>query len=148
MKLRIMLADDHAVFRDALCMWLELAPDMDVVAQAHDGYSLLQGVGPARPDIICMDLNMPGLDGIETARQLLQIHPGAKVIGLSASVDLVRVAEMFRAGALGYVIKGSTGAELLTAIRSVSLNLNYFDPALGVKDTAELARYLIPATPA
>jgi DNA-binding NarL/FixJ family response regulator len=140
MKLRIMLADDHAVYRDALCMWLELAPDMEVVAQAHDGYSLLQGVAQSRPDVVCMDLNMPGLDGIESTRQLLQLQPTAKVIGLSASIDLLRVAEMFRVGALAYVLKGSDGGELLAAIRSVSQNRHYLDSALGVKDVAELLR--------
>jgi DNA-binding NarL/FixJ family response regulator len=145
MKLRVMLADDHAVYRDALSMWLELAPDMEVVAQAHDGYSLLQDVGLARPDVVCMDLNMPGLDGIETTRQLLQCQPNVKVIGLSASVDLLRVAQMFQAGVLGYVLKGSGGGELLAAIRKVSQNLPYFDPTLTVKEVFELAPYLNPA---
>src|SRR5665647_2651645 len=125
MKLRVMLADDHAAFRDALCLWLEMAPDIEVVAVAHDGHSLLQGVGLARPDVVCMDMNMPGLDGVETTRQLLQIQPDARVIGLSASFDLVRVAQMFDAGAFGYALKGSVGAELLAAIRRVSLKQNY-----------------------
>lgn len=147
MKLRVMLADDHAAFCDALCMWLEMAPDIEVVAVAHDGRSLLQGIGLARPDVVCMDLNMPGLDGVQTTRQLLQIQPDAKVIGLSASFDLVRVAQMFSAGALGYVLKGSASVELLTAIRQVNLKQNYFDPGLGVKDVADLAQYLRPATP-
>lgn len=141
MMLRVMLADDHAVFREALRMYLELAPDMEVVAEASDGRNVLQSVDQARPDVVCMDLNMPGLDGIETTRQLLIIQPNAKVIGLSASVDLVRVAEMFSAGALGYVLKGSAGEELLAAIRSVSNNQSYLSPELGLKDVAELARY-------
>lgn len=147
MKLRVMLADDHVGFREALRMYLELAPDIDVVAEANDGRSVLQGVGQASPDVVCMDLNMPGLDGIETTRQLLIIQPNAKVIGLSASVDLVRVAEMFSAGALGYVLKGSAGAELLAAIRTVSRKQTYLSAELGLKDVTELARYAPRAAP-
>lgn len=145
MKLRVMLVDDHAVFREALRMYLELARDIEVVAEASDGHSVLRSVDQARPDVVCMDLNMPGLSGIETTRQLLIIQPNAKVIGLSASVDLVRVAEMFSAGALGYVLKGSAGEELLAAIRSVSNNQSYLNPELGLKDVAELARYAMRA---
>ena len=145
MKVRVMLADDHVGFREALRMYLELAPDIEVVAEASDGRNVLQSVDQARPDVVCMDLNMPGLDGIDTTRQLLIIQPHAKVIGLSASVDLVRVAEMFNAGALGYVLKGSAGEELLAAIRSVSHNQRYLSPELGLKDVAELARYAMPA---
>lgn len=147
MKLRVMLADDHAAFREALRMWLELAPDIEVVAEANDGHSVLQGVGQAMPDVVCMDLNMPGLNGIETTRQLLSIQPDVKVIGLSAHVDLFRVAEMFSAGALGYVVKGSAGVELLAAIRRVSRNQSYLSPELGLKDAAELARYAMLAVP-
>lgn len=145
--LRVMLADDHAVFRAALRMFLELAADIEVVAEADSGHSVLAGAGAARPDVVCMDLNMPGLDGIETTRQLLSSHPAVKVIGLSASVDLGRVAKLFSAGAIGYLLKGNSGVELLVAIRSVSLNLNFFDPALGIKDAADLAPYLTGATP-
>lgn len=147
MKLRVMLVDDHVGFREALRMYLELAPDMEVVAEASDGHSVLQGVSQARPDVVCMDLNMPGLDGIETTRQLLIIQPNVKVIGLSASIDLVRVAEMFSAGALGYVLKGSAGAELLAAIRTVSRKQTYLSAELGLKDVAELVRYAPRATP-
>lgn len=147
MKLRVMLADDHAVFREALRMYLELAPDMEVVAEASDGHSVLRSVSQARPDVVCMDLNMPGLNGIETTHQLLRIQPNVRVIGLSASVDLVRVAEMFSAGALGYVLKGSAGAELLAAIRTVSRKQTYLSAELGLKDAAELARYAPRAAP-
>lgn len=141
MKLRVMLADDHAGFREALRMWLELAPDIEVVAEAADGYSVLQDIGQARPDVVCMDLNMPGLDGVDTTRQLLRMQPGVKVIGLSAAVDLSRVAEMFSAGALGYCVKGCAGVELLAAIRMVSRGQNYLSPELGLKDAVELAQH-------
>lgn len=141
MKVRVMLADDHALFREALRMVLELATDIEVVAEAESGHDVLEYVAQARPDVVCMDLNMPGLNGVEATRQLLRDHPGIKVIGLSAHGDLPRVAEICRAGALGYVIKGSAGIELLAAIRLVNQNQNYFSPELRIKNIGELAPY-------
>jgi len=135
-KIRIMLADDHEMFRQALRMWLELAPDLDVIAEAHDSESVLQGAGDALPDIVCMDVDMHGLNGIETTRQLLARFPHIKVIGLSAHVDPVRVADMLNAGACGYVIKGNSGDELLTAIRTVIRHQLYLSPELELKDSA------------
>ena len=141
MKLRVMLADDHAMYRDALSLFLNTQADIEVVAQAADGYEVLERVGETRPEVICMDIGMRGLDGIETTRQLLRDRPEVKVIGLSAHADLSRVADMVSAGALGYVLKGSLAAELLAAIRMVSQSQSYFDPALGVRDIADLAPY-------
>ncbi|MDO8250204.1 MAG: response regulator transcription factor [Rhodoferax sp.] len=139
MKLRVMLADDHTLFREALRMVLELEPDIEVVAEAENGHRVFECIDQARPDVVCMDLNMPGLDGVETTRRVLSSHPQVKVIALSAHVDRHRVAEMFRAGALGYVVKGSAGVELLAAIRAVRLSRNYFSPELGIKGVADLA---------
>ena len=133
MKLRVMLADDHTLYREGLRMFLELEPDMEVVAEVTDGYGVLREFGPTQPDVVLMDIGMPGLSGIDTTRQLLAIEPNARVIGLSAHVDLPRVAAMIGAGAMGYAIKGSAGAELLVAIRRVRLNQHYFDAALGIK---------------
>ena len=142
MKLRVMLADDHAMYRDALSLFLDTQADIEVVAQAADGHEVLERLGETRPDVICMDIGMRGLDGIETTRQLLRDRPEVKVLALSAHADLSRVADMVSAGALGYVLKGSLAAELLVAIRMVSRNQTYFDPALGVGDVAELLRHL------
>ena len=94
MKLRVLLADDHAIFRAALRMTLQYAPD-----------------------IVCMDINMPVMDGIEATRRLLEIHPHVKVIGLSAHDDPVPIEALIKAGAVGYVIKSDAGTQLLTAIR-------------------------------
>jgi DNA-binding NarL/FixJ family response regulator len=142
MKLRLMLADDHEMYREALGMFLDAQADIEVIAQAENGYDLLERVAEDQPDVACIDIGMHGLDGIETTRRLLALHPGVKVVALSAHVDLSRVAEMVGAGALGYVIKGSLGAQLLAAIRTVSQNRHHLDPALGIKDLAELDPYL------
>lgn len=139
MKLRIMLADDHALFREALGLFLQAQPDMEVVAEAADGQGVLLRVGECSVDVVCMDIGMRGLSGIETTRELLRRQPGVRVVALSAHIDLARVAAMVAAGALGYVVKGSGGTELLAAIRAASCGQNYFDSALCIQDVAELA---------
>jgi DNA-binding NarL/FixJ family response regulator len=144
MKTRVLLADDHALFREALRMVLEFLPDIEVVAEVHSGLLVLEAVERTRPDIVCMDLNMPGLDGVEATRQLQRVFPAVKVIGLSAHADLARVAALCHAGAMGYVVKSSAGKELPTAIRQVALNQNYFSTELHINNLAELAS-IIPA---
>jgi two-component system NarL family response regulator len=139
MTLRVMLADDHEMFREALRMFLEVQGDIDVVSEVTDGHGVLRELGQSRPDVVCMDIGMHGLDGIDTTRRALAIAPHLKVIGLSAHVEPSLVAAMFNAGALGYVVKGSPAMELLSAIRLVSQNQSYIDPALGINAVADLA---------
>lgn len=143
MKLRIVLADDHALFREALRLVLESDPDVEVVAEADNGHRVLACIDETQADIVCMDVNMPGLNGIETTRALLQRQPGVKVIGLSADPDLFRVAEMCGAGASGYIYKADAGTELLTALHTVSQNRHFFSAALGVNSIDDLNSLLI-----
>ncbi|MBT9505100.1 response regulator transcription factor [Rhodoferax sp.] len=145
MTLRVLLADDHLLFRSALRMSLEAIPGIEVVAEAANGRAAIDAVGLSRAEVVCMDINMPGLDGIEATSAILAVHPGVKVIGLSAHVDPVRVADMFRAGALGYVHKSHAGTELPEAILRVNQGLGYLSPELGVGDMDELMRYVGPA---
>lgn len=119
MRIRILLADDHKMFREALRMTLETIPGMQVVAEVDNGKSILAQVDSTRPDVVCMDINMPMLSGIE-ATQLLRIaHPEVRVVGLSAHADPTLVAQMIAAGALGYVVKSNAGHELPKAIDHV-----------------------------
>ena len=141
MSIRVMLADDHALLREALSLLLQMQPDIEVVSEVADGHGVLREFEQSRADVVCMDIGMAGLDGIETTRQLLALHPAAKVIGVSAQQDLACIATMFDAGALGYVVKGSASAGLLQAIRRVSQNQTYLDPVLGIGDPASLAPY-------
>lgn len=145
MTLRLMLADDHTVFREALCLFLELQADIRVVAEVADGHGVLREFAQSQPDVVCMDVNMQGFSGIEATRELLRQHAHARVIGLSAHVDLRRVADMFGAGARGYVIKGSPGAELLAAVRAVGHGEVYLSPELGIASVTELARHASPS---
>jgi len=135
-KIRVLLADDHAMFRDALRMTLEVDPDIEVVAQADDGKALLESMARLPVDVVCIDICMAGLDGIETTRQLLQRFPETKVIGLSAQDNPNVVADMLRAGARGYVLKMDVARELIDAIRRVHRNERYVSHALGALATA------------
>ena len=141
MTLRVLLADDHELFRRALRMSLEGMPGIAIVAEADTGTQAIALASQAGVDVVCMDINMPGLNGIEATRAILATHPDVRVIGLSAHVDPVRVADMFRAGAMGYVDKGNAGVELPDAIVKAGQGLVYLSPVLGVANLDELMRY-------
>ncbi len=132
-KIRILLADDNEMMRNALALFLEADADVDVVAQAVDGYDVLAQLDAACPDVICMDVNMGALNGMETTRQVLILQPKIRIIGLSAHADRTFVAAMVEAGALGYVVKSNAGAQLLAAIHAVHEGRTFFSPDFGVK---------------
>ena len=136
MKLKILLVDDHKMFREALRSMLEKEADVEVVGEVGDGREVLRVAGQTLPEVVCMDVGMPGLNGIEATRRLVTSHPGIKVIGVSAFCDRRFVLEMLNAGAAGYVTKGEAGEELLRAIRAVRRHQTYLCPevAAGVVD--------------
>jgi DNA-binding NarL/FixJ family response regulator len=127
-RIRIVLADDHQMFREALRSMLEKVSDLEIVAEANDGQELLRIVREYNPDVVCTDVGMPGMNGIEATRQLLAINPRVKVIGLSAFTDQQFVVGMLNAGAVGYVTKTEAADELLRAIRAVQVNRTYLCP--------------------
>ena len=128
MKTRIVLADDHQMFRQALRAMLENEPGIEVVGEASDGIELLRVAQASLPDVVCIDVGMPNLNGIEATRRLLALHPAIKVIGLSAYNDRDFILDMLKAGASGYVTKNEAGDELLRAIKAVRLNRKYLCP--------------------
>lgn len=109
-------------------MMLEHEPDIEVVGEAGSGAEALDLARRTDPDIVCMDIGMSGINGIEATEQLLAIRPQVKVIGLSAYADQRFVLDMMNAGAAGYVTKSGAGDELLRAIRAVARNQNYLCP--------------------
>lgn len=137
MKLRVLLADDSAMIREILRMILEMAPDIDVVGEVGNGRDVLIEVDKTCPDVVCMDINMPGINGIEATQQLLAVHPNVKVIGLSVHTDHAQVADIIAAGARGYVVKEDVGSEMLDAIRAVCRCQTYFSRSLGDMGFAE-----------
>lgn len=128
MKLRIVLADDHQMFRHALRALLENDPGVEVVGEAADGEALLRLVEQAPVDIVCIDIGMPGMNGIEATRRLHAVRPDIRVIGLSAYADRQFVIDLLNAGAHGYVTKADAGDELLRAIHNVRQGRTYLCP--------------------
>jgi DNA-binding NarL/FixJ family response regulator len=141
MTYRILLADDHGLFRQALRIALEQTPGMSIVAEAGNGEEVITAARDARPDVICLDTTMPGPSCPETIRQLLEIDPAMKIIAISAHPDLFRVARMIKAGALGYVTKMDIAKQLPPAIVRASQNQRYFSSDLYIRDVADLAPY-------
>ena len=128
--LRILLADDHQLFRDGLRTLLGQQADMEVVGEAIDGLSAVDAAGRLRPDILLMDISMSGLNGLEATRRILGGGSATRVIMLSMHADQRYVNEALRAGALGYVLKDSAIGELLAAIRTVARGQRYLSATL------------------
>lgn len=119
MNIRLILADDHLLFRAGLKSMLEKSSDLEIVGEAVDGHATLQLAERLTPDIILLDISMPGLNGLEALRRLSETQPGIRVIILSMHSDRRYVTESIKAGAKGYVLKDSTVEELVTAIRTI-----------------------------
>lgn len=119
MSARILLVDDHQVLREGLRSLLEKQPDIEVVGDAGDGAAALQLVRDLRPDIVIMDVNMEGMDGIDATRLITRDYPGTKVLALSMYLRKTYVSEMFKCGASGYILKDNAFAEIVEAIRTV-----------------------------
>lgn len=118
--IRIVLADDHALFRQGLRSLLEAEPDFRVVGEAGDGREALRHVLEAKPDIVLMDIQMPGLDGVQATQEILREWPQAKVIMLTMYRQDAYVFEAVKAGARGYMLKDADAKDLLEAIRRVN----------------------------
>ena len=129
-KIRVLLVDDHIVLRQGLKVLLEAEPDIEVVGEADNGR---QGVLLAKkllPNVVVMDVAMPGLNGLEATRQILQEIPTAKVLVLSSYNDDEWVHELNEAGAAGYLLKQTASADLIKAVREARKGNVFFSPAI------------------
>jgi DNA-binding NarL/FixJ family response regulator len=117
MKTRVLIVDDHQGFRDGLKAVINLQTDMEVVGEAQDGEKAIAMTRELLPDVILMDVKMPGMDGAEATSRILAESPGMKILALSIYADDGFMANMMRAGALGYILKGCDSEELYGAIR-------------------------------
>ena len=130
MKTRVLLADDHQVIIDGLKVLLSREDDLEVVGQATDGLQVLPRVLELKPDVLVLDLMMPGLNGLEVARQMRDRAPSTRVIVLSMHSNDAYVVEALRNGAAGYVLKQAEARALVDAIRAVRAGGRYLSPPL------------------
>ncbi len=134
--LRVLLADDHLTVRHGLKLLVDSQPDMTVVAEASDGDGAMRQALAHQPDVVVMDISMPGTNGLTATRGLRQSHPAIAIVTLTRHSDDAYLEELLRAGASGYVLKQSPPAELLQAIRAVAAGGQYIDSALTGRLTA------------
>jgi DNA-binding NarL/FixJ family response regulator len=119
-RLRIVIADDHLLIRQAVRMILEDQPDLEVVAEAGDGVEAVEAVASTRPDVVLLDRQMPRLDGLGAARAIAREFPSVTLIMLSADGEGDGVHEAERAGASGYLMKTLSAARLVEAVRGIA----------------------------
>ncbi len=119
-RLRVIVVDDHPMYRDGLRMTLAATRDFESVGEAKDAESALEMVAEHRPDMVLMDLRLPGMSGIEATRRIVAADPGVRVVVVSMLEDDDSIFAAMRAGARGYLLKGADRDELLTALRAVA----------------------------
>ena len=129
-KIRILVADDHAVLRAGLQMLLDAEPDMTVIGEASTGAEAVERAKTLNPDVVLMDLKMPGLGGVDATRYLKREAPEIKVLILTMYDDAGYLRQVLRAGASGYVLKKATDTDLVAAIRAVSRGDIPIDPSM------------------
>jgi DNA-binding NarL/FixJ family response regulator len=128
--LRIVLADDHATVRQGLRLLIDGQPDMTVVAEAGDGQAAIAAVEQFTPDVIVMDISMPGINGLNATRLLKERRSESRIVALTRYADDAYLQELLRAGVAGYVLKQSPSMELLQAIRAAAVGGQYLDSAI------------------
>jgi DNA-binding NarL/FixJ family response regulator len=129
--IRVLLVDDHMILREGIRIVLANQMDIEVVAEADNGNSALELAGEHFPDVVLMDINLPGLNGIETTRRISSKYPLCKVLILSAHSDQSLLLQALSAGARGYILKSSvTVKELMKAIQTVATDKNYFSESV------------------
>lgn len=143
--IHILLVDDQRLMREGLRTLLELEPDLQVIGEAGDGQAALDAYAAIEPDVVLMDIRMPGMDGVEATRRMRERWPGARVIILTTFDDDASVFEGLRAGALGYMLKDVSGHDLAEAVRTVAGGGALIEPSVARRVLAEFARLAPPA---
>ncbi len=130
MAIRVILADDHKVVRDGLSAIMASSTDIAVVGTAADGCEALELSRKESPDVVVIDINMPNLNGIEATRQILESAPEIKIVILSMHANKEHVYQALKAGAIGYLLKETSGIEVVDAIRAVHAGKRYLSEAI------------------
>ncbi|HVS27749.1 MAG TPA: response regulator transcription factor [Burkholderiales bacterium] len=126
-QIQVMLVDDHAVVRMGFRLLLEGAPDMKVVAEAENGEDACRLYQDTKPDVVVMDISMPGIGGLEAVNRIIARNPQARILVLSAHEDIIHPKRVLKAGALGYLSKRSAAEALIQAIRQVAQGKTFLE---------------------
>ena len=147
--IKIILVDDHPMMRDGLRYAIQTQPDMKVVAEAGNGVAALDVVGQHKPDLILMDISMPGANGIDVSLQIRSLYPQIKIIILSGLADEGYVSQTIKAGLNGYMLKANAATELISAIRAVMDGHMFLSPEVTCAVMAQYKEFLnTKSTPA
>ncbi len=144
MSIRVMIVDDHAVVRSGLSKFLKVNKDLQLVGEASDGEEAIQLVPLRKPDVILMDLMMPGVDGVAATREIHKKNPAVHIIALTSFSDQNMVQGALQAGAIGYLQKNVTAAELANAIRSANSGKMTLSPEAAQALASSVAQPQIP----
>lgn len=131
--IKVLICDDQAIIRDGLEMLLKLEKDLQVVGLAQDGAEAVERASASLPDLVLMDLKMPGVNGVEATRRIRARHPGIKVLVLTTYDDDAWVFDAIRAGACGYLLKDTPREKVIEAIRGTAAGKTFLDPAIAGK---------------
>lgn len=146
-KIRVLIVDDHTLFRDGLKALLLTASEFELVAEASSGEEALAVVRTLEIDVVLMDIKMPGLNGIEATREMVRLKPTIHVLVVTMLDDDASVLAVMQAGARGYVLKGVTHEELLRALRAVAGGEAIFSPAIAERMTRYFSKLPPPYAP-
>lgn len=129
-KLRILLADDHKMVREGLKMLINSQSDMEVVGEAENGNEAIAQFENLKPDVLVLDISMPKLNGLKTAKKMKSLYPEVKILTLTRHSGDGYLHQLIKSGASGYILKQSAPSELIRAIKHVYKGMSYIDPAL------------------
>ncbi len=133
LKIKVLIADDHAILREGIRMILASQNDIEVVGEAANGQEAIEEVNKLAPDVVLMDIAMPGLGGLEAVLEIIKLRPETKVLVLTQYENTEYIYRLLKSGASGYVLKKAAGSDLVNAIRSVYHGKSFVDPAIADK---------------
>lgn len=131
-RIRVLIVDDHPMMRDGIASTLRVQPDMEIAGEAADGREAIERFGALRPDVMLLDLNMPGLNGLDALKSIRTQFPDARVVVLTTYKGDVLANRALKAGALGYLLKSSLRTDLIGAIRAAHEGKRYVPPEVAV----------------
>ena len=129
-KIKVLIADDHALVREGISAFLRLTEDIEVIAEASDGFEAIEKAAKFKPDIIIMDINMPKLGGLEATVEIKKANPYIKILVLTQYDDKEYISRFLKAGVSGYLLKKAIGSDLVSALHAVSRGELYLHPSI------------------